>query len=297
MVWLVRGKKIDCTRPRVMGILNLTPDSFSEGGAYLEKEKAVDRAFRMEAEGADIIDLGGESTRPGSQTVSVEEEKKRLLPVLENLIPKIKIPVSVDTYKYEVARAVLERGAHIINDITAGKDTRILKLAGETGCGVVLMHMQGTPATMQNRPVYQDVIEEISRFLEERVRIALDNGVSEEQIVVDPGIGFGKSTGHNLTILNKIGEFSVLSRPVMVGLSRKKFIGEITGSPVSERMAGTIAAVVVTYFGGANIFRVHDVKEVKQALLVAEAMKSPSIPLSRFNGKGTRLLQRGKKRD
>ena len=257
-----------------MGVLNLTPDSFSDGGAYLEKEKAIDRAFQMEAEGADIIDLGAESTRPGSQPVSAEEEKKRLLPVLENLIPKIKIPVSVDTYKYEVAREVLESGAHIINDITAGNDTRILKLVGKTGCGLVLMHMQGTPVTMQNRPVYQDVIEEISRFLEERVRIALTNGVSEEQIVVDPGIGFGKDTGHNLTILNKIGEFRDLSRPVMVGPSRKKFIGEITGSPVSERMAGTIAAVVVAYLAGASIFRVHDVKEVKQALLVAEAIKN-----------------------
>ena len=274
MVWSIRGKKIDLTRPRIMGVLNLTPDSFSDGGAYLEKEKAIDRAFQMEAEGADIIDLGAESTRPGSQPVSAEEEKKRLLPVLENLIPKIKIPVSVDTYKYEVAREVLESGAHIINDITAGNDTRILKLVGKTGCGLVLMHMQGTPVTMQNRPVYQDVIEEISRFLEERVRIALTNGVAEEQIVVDPGIGFGKDTGHNLTILNKIGEFRDLSRPVMVGPSRKKFIGEITGSPVSERMAGTIAAVVVAYLAGASIFRVHDVKEVKQALLVAEAIKN-----------------------
>ena len=258
-----------------MGILNITSDSFSDAGIFLDKQKAVERLFQMEEEGADVIDIGAESTRPGSQPVPEEEELKRLIPVLKAAAGKIKIPISIDTYKANVAARALDEGASVINDVTAGRDPRILQLAAESGAGLVLMHMKGTPSTMQDSLYYEDVIGEVSEFLSQRIRQAQDSGVLPEQIVVDPGIGFGKDLNHNLIILNRLGELSTkLSRPVLVGPSRKSFIGRITGLPASERLEGTIAAVVSAYRAGAHIFRVHDVKEVKRALMVAEAIRN-----------------------
>ena len=272
--WLIKNVPFDLTRPRIMGILNLTPDSFSGDGIYPDRQKATERAFLMEEEGADIVDIGAVSTRPGSPSVSEDEELRRLMPVLEEVCVKTRIPVSVDTCKARVAAEALKAGASIINDITAGGDRRILNLAAETRSGLVLMHMQGTPATMQVNPSYRDVIAEISQFLEERITEAKKCGASEEQIVIDPGIGFGKTLEHNLTILKKLGDFSKLSRPILVGVSRKAFIGRITGLEVNERLEGTIAAVVAAYLSGGIIFRVHDVKEVKRALAIAEAIKN-----------------------
>ncbi|MCX5642005.1 MAG: dihydropteroate synthase [Candidatus Omnitrophica bacterium] len=272
--WLIKDKVFDLTRPRIMGILNLTPDSFSGDGLYPDRQKAFERAFLMEEEGADIIDIGAESTRPGSPTVSESEELKRLMPVLEKICAKIRIPISVDTNKSKVAAEALKTGATIINDITAGGDRRILELAAENKAGLVLMHMQGTPATMQENPSYRNVIAEISQFLAERIAEAKKYGVSEKQIVIDPGVGFGKTLEHNLTILKNLDYFAKLSRPILVGLSRKGFIGQITGLGVNERLEGTIAAVVAAYLSGSAIFRVHDVKAVKRALAIAEAIKN-----------------------
>jgi len=272
--WLIKDTFFDLTRPRIMGILNLTPDSFSGDGFYSDKQKAMERAFLMEEEGADIIDIGAVSTRPGSPPVSEDEELRRLMPALEEICAKIRIPVSVDTCKTRVAAEALKTGATIINDVTAGKDRRILELVSENKAGLVLMHMQGTPATMQENPSYQDVIAEIIQFLAEKIAEAKKSGVSAEQIVIDPGIGFGKTLEHNLTILKKLGDFSRFSRPILVGLSRKGFIGKITSLAVNERLEGTIAAVVAAYLSGGIIFRVHDVKEVKRALAVAEAIKN-----------------------
>lgn len=257
-----------------MGILNLTPDSFSGDGLYPGRQKALERAFLMEEEGADIIDIGAVSTRPGSPPVSEDEELRRLMPVLEKICAKTRIPVSVDTCKARVVAEALKTGVSIINDITAGKDRRILELAAENKAGLVLMHMQGTPATMQENPSYRDVIAEISQFLTEKIAEAKKSGVFEEQIVIDPGIGFGKNLEHNLTILKRLNDFAELSRPILVGPSRKGFIGKITGLAVNERLEGTIAAVVAAYLSGGIIFRVHDVKEVKRALAVAEAIKN-----------------------
>ncbi len=234
----------------------------------------MERAFLMAEEGADIIDIGAVSTRPGSSPVSEEEELRRLIPVLEEICTKTRIPVSVDTCNARVAAKALKTGAAIINDITAGKERRILELVAENKAGLVLMHMQGTPATMQENPSYRDVIAEISQFLAEKISEAKKSGVSEEQIVIDPGIGFGKTLEHNLTILKRIKDFAELSRPILVGLSRKGFIGKITGLSVNERLEGTIAAVVAAYLSGGIIFRVHDVKEVKRALAIAEAIKN-----------------------
>ena len=272
--WLIKDVPFDLTRPRIMGILNLTPDSFSGDGLSTDRQKATEHAFSMEEEGADIIDIGAVSTRPGSPSVSEDEELRRLMPVLEEVCVKTRIPVSVDTCKAKVAAEALKAGASIINDITAGGDRRILNLAAESKSGLVLMHMQGTPATMQINPSYRDVIAEISQFLEEKIAEAKKCGVSEEQIVIDPGIGFGKTLEHNLTILKKLGDFSKLSRPILVGVSRKAFIGRITRLEVNERLEGAIAAVVAAYLSGGGIFRVHDVKEVKRALAVAEAIKN-----------------------
>ena len=272
--WLIKNAYFDLTRPRIMGILNLTPDSFSGDGFYPNRQKAMERAFLMEEEGADIIDIGAVSTRPGSPPVSEDEELIRLMPALEEICAKIRIPVSVDTCKVRVAAEALKTGASIINDITAGGDRRILNLAAKSKSGLVLMHMQGTPATMQENPSYRDIIAEISQFLGKRIAEAKKSGVSKEQIVIDPGIGFGKTLEHNLTILKRLNDFAELSQPILVGPSRKGFIGQITGLTVNERLEGTIAAVVTAYLSGGIIFRVHDVKEIKRALTVAEAIKN-----------------------
>ena len=253
-------------RVLIMGILNVTPDSFSDGGRFLSPDAAVKRALIMEKEGADIIDVGGESSRPGAEPVPVEEELRRVLPVLERLRGKLRIPISIDTTKAEVAEAALRAGASIVNDISALRfDPAMAPLVAKFGAGLVLMHMLGTPKTMQQAPHYEDVVTEVRDFLAERAQYAQSQGIPREAIAVDPGIGFGKTVEHNLELLRRLPELVELGFPVLVGPSRKSFIGAILGLGVEERLEGTLAACAVAVVRGADILRVHDVKEVRRA--------------------------------
>jgi len=257
-----------------MGILNVTPDSFSDGGRYLKPADALAQAEKMAEEGADIIDIGGESTRPFAQPVSVEEEIKRVIPVIRMVRKKIKIPISIDTYKSEVARAALEEGADIINDISALRmDSRMGALVASRKVPVVLMHMQGTPRDMQKNPRYRNVISDIRDFLRERIERAREYGIKEERIIIDPGIGFGKTVRHNLQIIRNLKEFKKLGRPLLVGPSRKSFIGKILNLEVRDRLEGTAAAVALCVWNGADIIRVHDVREMKRVSDITWAIK------------------------
>jgi dihydropteroate synthase len=256
-----------------MAVVNVTPDSFYDGGVYFEPARAVERGLELAADGADIIDIGGESTRPGSNPVPAEEEKRRVLPVITALRKKTKVLISIDTTKAEVAEAAVAAGAEIINDISAGRgDARMLPLAARTGAGLILMHMKGTPQTMQVSPHYEDVLAEVKSFLEERIEAAESSGIRKERIIIDPGIGFGKNLGHNLTLLNNIATLAELGRPVLVGISRKSFIGKILNLEAQERLEGTIAAAVVSILRGASLLRVHDLQAVKRAVTVAETI-------------------------
>jgi len=256
-----------------MAVVNVTPDSFYDGGVYFEPARAVERGLELAADGADIIDIGGESTRPGSNPVPAEEEKRRVLPLITALRKKTKVLISIDTTKAEVAEAAVAAGAEIINDISAGRgDARMLPLAARTGAGLILMHMKGTPQTMQVSPHYEDVLAEVKSFLEERVEAAISSGVRKERIIIDPGIGFGKNLGHNLTLINNIATLAELGRPVLVGISRKSFIGKILNLEAQDRLEGTIAAAVVSIVRGASLLRVHDLQAVKRAVTVAETI-------------------------
>ncbi len=258
-------------RTRIMGILNVTPDSFSDGGRYTGTATAVEHGLRMEEEGADFIDVGGESTRPGAMTVAPDEEVRRVIPVIEALSAKAGVPISVDTRNADVAERALGAGASIVNDISGLRhDPRMAAVIGAWGASAILMHMRGTPATMQDNPRYNDLIGEIKAYFRGSVRLATDAGI--RQIVLDPGIGFGKTPGHNLEIIGRLREFADLGYPVMVGVSRKSFIGAILGLPVGERLEGTIGASVAAVMKGARILRVHDVREVVRAVRVAEAI-------------------------
>ncbi|MFA5165105.1 MAG: dihydropteroate synthase [Candidatus Omnitrophota bacterium] len=260
-------------RALIMGVLNVTPDSFSDGGMYFDREYAVARALKMAEQGADMIDIGGESTRPGARPVPAKEECRRVIPVIKELAKKIKVPVSVDTMKAEVAREALDAGAAIINDISGlRKDRGIAKIVSRHKAAIVLMHMKGTPATMQDDPVYSDLIGEICSSLRESAAFARAAGIRDDSIVVDPGIGFGKTVAHNLAILKRLREFRSLGYPVMSGPSRKSFIGRITGAQEDERQFGTAASIVLSVQNGADIVRVHDVKQMKQALQMTEAI-------------------------
>jgi dihydropteroate synthase len=255
-----------------MGIVNVTPDSFSDGGLYLDVEAAIAHGLELATEGADVLDVGGESTRPGAAEVSAEEELRRTEPVVSALAGTGRA-VSIDTSKAAVAEAALDAGARIVNDVTAFRaDPEIASLCAERDCDVVLMHMLGTPRTMQDDPRYDDVAEDVKAFLSERVESAVGAGVAEERIWIDPGIGFGKTLAHNLELLRRLGELRDLGRPIIVGTSRKRFLGAITGREVDERIGGTVASNVLALQNGADAFRVHDVAEVKQALDVAEAL-------------------------
>ncbi|MHA1911436.1 MAG: dihydropteroate synthase [Candidatus Kariarchaeaceae archaeon] len=254
----------------IMGILNVTPDSFSDGGKYDNVEMAVSRAKEMIAEGADIIDVGGESTKPGSEPVSVEEELQRVVPVVERLLRE-EIKVSIDTMKPEVARKCLALGVHYLNDVTGLRNDEMLKVAVEFKVPVIIMHMQGIPKVMQENPSYSEVVEDVKNYLLEQAERAKKAGVSE--IILDPGIGFGKTVEDNLKIIKNLDKFVSLGYPVLIGLSRKSFIGKITGLDVDERVEGTIAANTIAIFQGVSIIRVHDVKEAKRALLVGDAIK------------------------
>ena len=270
----IRGRRFTLG-PRVwlMGILNVTPDSFSDGGAYRDTGRAVDHGLALAAEGADIIDIGGESTRPGSQPVPEDEEMARVIPVVRALRPRIPALISVDTTKAAVARAALDVGADIVNDVSALRaDPAMAVVVADAGAGLVLMHMRGTPLTMQDSPHYDDLMGEVLGFLDERVRAAAAAGIPAERVIVDPGIGFGKTFEHNLEILRGQGSFRRLGRPLLVGVSRKAFLGRITGRPPAERLEATIAAAVLSVERGADILRVHDVGPVARAVRTAEAI-------------------------
>jgi len=262
-----------------MGILNVTPDSFSDGGRYFDKASAIRRAYEMVEEGADIIDVGGESTRPGSEPVPLQEEIDRTIPVIEEISKKIKVPVSIDTYKAEVARRALDAGASIVNDISGLRfDPEMPKVVSQYKVPVVIMHIKGTPNDMQANPIYEALIPEIMDYFRESIRLAVESGITEDKIIIDPGIGFGKTFDHNLEIIKNLREFTLLEKPLLVGVSRKAFIGKILGdAPVSERLEGSEAAAAISILNGANIIRVHDVKEMKKVALVADAIKRMSV--------------------
>ncbi|MFA4917150.1 MAG: dihydropteroate synthase [Syntrophales bacterium] len=262
-----------------MGILNVTPDSFSEGGQYFDKSLAIKRAYEMVEEGANIIDIGGESTRPGSEPVPLEEELRRTIPVIETIAKDIKVPISIDTYKAEVAKRALEAGASMVNDISGLRsDPDMPKVVSEYKVPVVIMHVKGTPKNMQVNPVYEALIPEIMDYLRISIRLAVKFGIAEDKIIIDPGIGFGKTFDHNLEIIKNLHEFTLLEKPLLIGPSRKAFIGKILGdAPASERLEGTAAAVAISILNGANIIRVHDVKEMKKVALVADAVKMGKV--------------------
>ena len=271
MIWQTTRFEIDLSQPRVMGIVNVTPDSFSDGGAHAEASQAIAHCERLRAEGADLLDIGGESTRPGAQPVSQAEELARVLPVLTAAL-KLGCPVSVDTRHAPVMRAVLDLGADIINDIHALQGPGALDVvAAHAGCGVCLMHMSGTPETMQLRPAYDDVVAEVSDFLRTRVTALRAHGVAAQRIALDPGIGFGKSVAHNLALLARQAELSALGYPLLLGWSRKSTLGAITGREVAHRGAASLAAALAAVQWGARIVRVHDVAATVDALKVWRA--------------------------
>ncbi len=263
----------------IMGILNVTPDSFSDGGLYFDKATAVKRALQMVEEGADIIDIGGESTRPGSEPVTIEEELKRTIPVIKALARKIEIPLCIDTYKSEVAKRALDAGASMVNDISALRfDPLMPAVVSEYKVPAVIMHIRGNPKDMQQNPLYEALIPEILDYLRAGMIIARQAGISEDMIVIDPGIGFGKTFDHNLQIIHNLQEFNQFRKPILIGLSRKAFIGKILGDvPVTERLEGTAAAVAISITNGANIIRVHDVKQMVKVAKVADAIKKEKI--------------------
>lgn len=257
----------------VMGVLNVTPDSFSDGGEYFAHDRAVEHALAMEADGADIIDVGGESTRPGSQSISAEEERHRVMPVIERVIGSVKIPLSIDTTKFDVARAALDAGVELINDVSGlRQDERLADLAAERGAALILMNLRGTPETMQQIPPSPDIFAEIEAHFQWAVQRALAHGVRREQLVLDPGIGFGKTLEQNLALINHLDRFAHFDLPLVIGTSRKTFIGRILDKPPHERLMGTAASVVAAIFRGAHIVRVHDVREMVEVVKVADAI-------------------------
>lgn len=262
---------------RIMGVINVTPDSFSDGGRYLDATLAIAHGLELEAEGAAMLDVGGESTRPGAAPVPEDEELRRVLPVIEGLIAAgCRAQISIDTSKSGVAARALAAGATLVNDVTAFReDPEIAGVVAEANADCCLMHMLGTPRTMQDDPRYDDVVGDIKAFLEERMGYAIANGIAEERIMLDPGIGFGKTVEHNLELLRRLGELVELGRPVVIGTSRKSFLGKITGREVDDRIAATIATNVLAYERGARVFRVHDVAPVSDALAVTAATVSP----------------------
>jgi dihydropteroate synthase len=270
--------ELDLTaRTQVMGIVNVTPDSFSDGGQFNSVDSAVQHAKQLVADGADILDIGGESTRPGAGFVDIDEELRRTIPVIERLAGEVNVPISIDTYKPEVASRALDVGATIINDISGLNNEGMVDLAVKSGLPVVVMHMQGTPRNMQDNPKYGDVVFEVCQWLVERTEKLLAAGINKENIMIDPGIGFGKNFDHNLEILNRLAEFKSLGYPIVLGTSRKAFIGAILDSPADDRIEGTIATVIHGINQGAGIVRVHDVKQVSRACCVMDAIKRRSV--------------------
>jgi dihydropteroate synthase len=267
------GRELRLDRPRVMGIVNVTPDSFSDGGRHATVDAAVAHALRLAEEGADVLDVGGESTRPGAEDVPLEEELRRVIPVIERLARETALPISVDTSKPEVMRAAVDAGAGMINDVYALRREGALDIAAACGVPVVLMHMQGEPRTMQEAPQYEDVVAEVHRFLAERIFAAEMAGIPKKRIVIDPGFGFGKTREHNLALLAQLARFGELGVPVLAGLSRKRTIGELTGRTTpAERVHGSVAAALIAAQRGARLLRVHDVAATVDALKVWDAV-------------------------
>jgi dihydropteroate synthase len=260
-------------RTLIMGVLNVTPDSFSDGGLFLDSTKALEHGLRMATEGADIIDIGGESTRPGSDPFSVDEEIDRVIPVIETLSKRVSIPLSIDTYKAPVARKAIQAGASIVNDISALRfDPEMIGVVAAKRTPVVLMHIKGTPKDMQSNPHYDDVIKDIYQYLEERIAFAESRGVDRSNILVDPGIGFGKTWQHNLLILKHLHVFKKLEKPILIGTSRKSFIGKVLGADVGDRKDGTAATTTVSIMNGADIVRVHNVKQMARVVRMTDAI-------------------------
>jgi len=269
----LKGQRLGLDRPFLMGVVNVTPDSFFDGGRYDDPQRAVEHALRLVEEGADLLDIGAESTRPGAVPVDEREECHRLIPVVAAVAKAVSVPISVDTSKAEVARAAIDAGAVMVNDVTALRgDGAMVEVVAKAEVGLVLMHMQGTPETMQKAPRYDDVVGEVAQFLTERARWAIAHGVARDRIVLDPGIGFGKTLQHNLDLLANLHAFVHLEFPVLVGPSRKGFIGQLTDQAVEARAWGTAAAVALAVEQGANILRVHDIGPMKDVVRVAVAI-------------------------
>ena len=269
----LRKQHLELDRPLVMGIVNVTPDSFFDGGQYYDPQRAVAHALRLVAEGADLLDIGAESTRPGALPVDEHEERRRLLPVVTAVARAVSVPISVDTSKAEVARAALDAGAVMVNDVTALRgDRAMVDVVAEAGAGLIVMHMQGIPETMQQAPHYDDVVGDVAQFLAERSRFAMDHGIERDRIVLDPGIGFGKTLTHNLDLLANLHAFTELGFPLLVGPSRKGFIGQLTHQSVDARAWGTAAVIALAVQQGARILRVHDVGPMRDVVSVADAV-------------------------
>lgn len=271
--WQLRTRTLVVGKiPLLMGVINVTPDSFSDGARFLDPAAAVEHGLQLAADGADLLDVGGESTRPGAPPVEADEELRRVMPVVHALCEQCAVPVSIDTSKAIVAREALAAGAEVVNDTTAlGGDPEMLSLAAQMGCGVCAMHMQGTPRTMQQAPEYRDVVEEVFQYLGQRRDALVTGGIDAARIALDPGIGFGKTAAHNLALLSSVRRFHALDCPILVGPSRKRFIGEVLGNLQADRTAGTIGVALALARQGVQILRVHDVAPVRQALLLYEA--------------------------
>ncbi len=268
----IGGRIFDFKETYICGILNITPDSFSDGGLFLKPEQALEHARRLAGEGADIMDIGGESTRPGSDAVSIEEELRRVKPVIKAVKKETDSPISIDTYKPEVAEECISFGADMVNDITGLTNEKMLEIISRYDVPAIAMHMKGKPKDMQASPFYKDVIEEILYFFQGRLNEAKDFGINK--IIIDPGIGFGKTVEHNLSIIRHLHKFTELGKPIMIGPSRKSFIGKLTNTEPGDRLEGTIAACVVSIMNGANIVRVHDVRECRKAITIADAIRN-----------------------
>jgi dihydropteroate synthase len=265
--------ELDLSQPRVMGIVNVTPDSFSDGGKFAVAELAVAHGMELVGQGADILDIGGESTRPGATPVPLDEELRRVIPVIEGLAAKARVPISIDTYKPEVMKAAIAAGASIVNDVFALQQPGALEVVAASNAGVCLMHSQGTPQTMQNDPQYQDVVREVADFLRGRLAAAEDYGIGRERVMLDPGFGFGKRSVHNIALLRELDTLVALRQPVLVGLSRKSVLGQLTGNDVDARLHASLSAAVISAMKGARIVRVHDVKATVDALRIVTAVE------------------------
>lgn len=270
MLFDCAGKSLDLSAPRIMGIVNVTPDSFSDGGKFFSRDAALRQAVKLVEDGADILDIGGESTRPGSTPVAVQEEIDRVAPVIEAISSELDVPISIDTMKAEVMRAAVAVGAGLINDVNALRGQGTLQAAAELKVPVCLMHMQGTPQTMQTEPDYQDVVSEVESFLLERVAVCEQAGIPAERIMLDPGFGFGKRARHNLRLMKHLSRLTDLPYPVLVGVSRKSIIGDMLKVDVKERLAGSLALASIAVWQGAKLIRTHDVRETAQAVKLTQ---------------------------